>query len=256
MNILLVGYGRMGQALFKSCSNLNDFNISVVSPHCPSGENFFRNINELPDSYRPDIILLCVKPQIMADVASEYAKILSSNTLIVSVAAGFSAERLQNLLPGKIIRAMPNLAVSVGQGVIGLYAISITGTQRKIVESLFDQAGKAVWVDSEEAVNALTAISGSGPAYFYYMTECLAQAAENLGFAKDIATLLAEQTFVGAAEVLLNTKEQNAEDLRNQVTSPNGTTAAGIAKFEDNNLNELIRLAVVAAFNRAQELSK
>ncbi|AIK95757.1 pyrroline-5-carboxylate reductase [Candidatus Odyssella acanthamoebae] len=256
MKVLLVGYGRMGSALATGWSKGDRIDVTVVSPHCPTLSNFFTDVRLIPDTYQPDVIVFAVKPQLLLDVAPHYAKFITEQTVVVSVAAGFSLGKLSQLIGGCLVRAMPNLPIIIGQGVIGLYADEISDQQHESVETLFKEVGTIIWVGSEQLINAITAISGSGPAYFYYFTECLARAGEHLGLSSDVALALAQQTFVGAASLVNENRDETVNGLRQQVTSPKGTTAAALVAFDQENLSDCVVTAVQAAFKRAQELSQ
>ncbi|MBW8310305.1 MAG: pyrroline-5-carboxylate reductase [Candidatus Paracaedibacteraceae bacterium] len=256
MKVLLVGYGCMGSALATPWSKDDLIELMVVSPHCPQLPNFVCDVKLLADNYRPDAIIFAVKPQLLSKVAPYYAKFVTEHTVVVSVAAGFSLQRLRQLIGGCLVRAMPNLPIVIGQGVIGLYADKISTVQRYCIDLLFGSAGTTTWTASEQLIDAITAISGSGPAYFYYFTECLREAGEHLGLSPDIASMVAQQTFIGTAALLNEKQDQTVEELRQQVTSPNGTTAAALSVFEQEGLKERVKIAVHAAFKRAQELSQ
>jgi pyrroline-5-carboxylate reductase len=256
MKVLLVGYGRMGKALATGWLQNGKMDVTIVSPHCPKLSNFFADVRLIPNTYRPDVIIFAVKPQLLLDVAPLYTKFTTEQTVIVSVAAGFALGKLKHLIGGCLVRAMPNLPIIVGQGVMGLYAEEISHQQRESVETLFKEVGTLMWVESEQLIDAVTAISGSGPAYFYYFTECLSRAGEHLGLSFEEARTLAHQTFIGAASLLKQDPYQSVSGLRQQVTSPQGTTAAALAAFEQENLDDCVMTAVQAAFKRAQELSR
>lgn len=256
MKVLLVGYGRMGQALSESWLSSDNFDLTVVSPHCPNLPNFFTSAGQISQQYQADIIVFAVKPQILVKVVPEYRKFVHEHTLVISVATGVSLNTLKELINGHLVRAMPNLPVVAGQGVIGLYACSLSGEEQQLVNHLFKDSGTTVWVESEDLIDAITALSGSGPAYFYYFTECLSQAGQGLGLPTELSAVLARQTFVGAAAVLAAKPDQAIAQLRQQVTSPNGTTAAALAAFEQEELERCVDIAVKAALQRARELSQ
>lgn len=253
MKVLLVGYGRMGRAMVARWGQMD---LTVVSPHCPDQKQFYTDV-ELLDAatYQPDVIVFSVKPQKLPDIAPAYSRFIKEQTLVISVAAGFSLESLGRYVAGIHVRAMPNLPVVVGQGITGLYGQDIDEATKHKAELLFASLGRVLWVPSEIAIDAVTAISGSGPAYFYYFTECLVNAAESQGFDRESALMLAQQTFLGAAQILLNITDRDVISWKQEVTSPNGTTAAALAAFEQGNLQDSVDSAVNAAFLRARELS-
>ncbi|WP_029448192.1 pyrroline-5-carboxylate reductase [Candidatus Odyssella thessalonicensis] len=256
MKILLVGYGRMGQALAQQWLSLSDLTLTVISPHSPKHPNFFNQLGDLPSPNKPDLIVFAVKPQVLSSIAADYKPLIGEHTIIVSVAAGISLASLKQWLGESVVRLMPNLPVTVNQGVIGAYAPQLTHRQRLVVEKLLKGLGSVIWVEREVLIDAITAISGSGPAYYYYFTECLARAGQSLGLPLEVAQELAQQTFIGSAAVLAQLPDKEVSELRAQVTSPQGTTAAALQTFEQQNLNQSILKAAKAAFQRAQELSK
>lgn len=256
MKVLLIGYGRMGQALSESWLNSDDFELTVVSPHCPSLPNFFTSAGQIPHQYQADIIVFAVKPQILVKVVPEYRKFVHEQTLVISVATGVSLNTLKELIGGQLVRAMPNLPVVIGQGVIGLCGYNLSDREQQLVNHLFKDSGTTVWVESEDLIDAITALSGSGPAYFYYFTECLSQAGQKLGLPAELSAVLARQTLLGSAAVLAEKPDQTIAQLRQQVTSPNGTTAAALAAFEHEKLERCVDTAVKASLQRARELSQ
>ena len=206
----------------------------------------------------PEALILAVKPQMMAQTVPAYAD-AARNAVVISIAAGTPIESLSLWLkaPRAIVRAMPNLPASIGKGVTAAYATPTTApAQRKFAERLLKAVGDLVWLDGEELMNAVTAVSGSGPAYLFLFAEALAAAAERVGLAPAIAATLAYKTIEGAA-ALLAEKTATPADLRRSVTSPGGTTEAALkvlmaeAKFE-----QLIAEAVAAATARGFELAK
>ena len=206
----------------------------------------------------PEAIILAVKPQLMAATVPAYAA-AARKALIISIAAGTSIESLRLWL-GKapsIVRAMPNLPASIGKGISAAFATSCTtAAQRKLAETLLKAVGDMVWLDGEELLNAVTAVSGSGPAYVFLLAEALAAAAERVGLAPDVANLLARKTIEGAA-TLLAQSDTSAADLRKSVTSPGGTTEAAMKiLLADARFEQLLSDAVAAATSRGFELDK
>ena len=203
-----------------------------------------------------DIVILAVKPAMIPELLTEIASHLSPGTLVVSVAAGVTTSRMEQLLPEtvSVFRAMPNTPAHIGKGVTGLSAGSRTSkTQLEQVQTLFETVGKVV-VIPEEQIDALSTISGSGPAYVYYFIEQFTKAAIDLGFNESTALLLVSETFLGASE-LLAMSGQSPTELRRQVTSPKGTTEKAIEQFEAANLKAVFDKATAAALARAKELA-
>jgi pyrroline-5-carboxylate reductase len=206
-----------------------------------------------------DVIVLAVKPQIIKSVTQEIAGIVSQQQpLIISIAAGIPAAALGNWL-GKsaaIVRTMPNTPALVQSGATALYAsTSVTEEQRSIAESILRSVGVAIWVDDEAQMDAVTALSGSGPAYFFLFMEALQRAGQEMGLAEDTARLLVLQTAFGAAKMALESNE-DAATLRLQVTSPGGTTEHAIDTFQAGGFQVLVSKALQAAAERSRELAE
>jgi pyrroline-5-carboxylate reductase len=204
-----------------------------------------------------DVIVLSVKPQKIIDVAKEIQPVLATHqALVISVAAGVSCDRLQNALGDAVhlCRAMPNLPAMVQSAATGLFATkAILDTEYDLAEQIMRAIGMVVWVDSEDKLDIVTALSGSGPAYLFYMMEALSEAAVELGLDEAQAMLLTKQTFLGAAHIAMQT-EMPIDLLRQNVTSPGGTTEAGLAALSDNQATQTIKAAVKAAYERAKIL--
>lgn len=206
----------------------------------------------------PEAIILAVKPQVMPEVAPPYAS-AARKALVVSIAAGTSIESLSLWLenPPALVRAMPNLPASIGKGISAAFATPTTAApQRKLAARLLGAIGDLVWLDGEELLNAVTAVSGSGPAYVFLLAEALAAAAERQGLPPDIAKRLARKTVEGAA-ALLAASSTDPGDLRRSVTSPGGTTEAALkVLMADARFETLLADAVAAATARGFELAK
>lgn len=206
-----------------------------------------------------DVVILGVKPQMMKAVCEPLAEVVQRRQpLLISIAAGLQVESLESWLGGSLplVRSMPNTPSLVGAGIAGLYANSrVTAEQKSWVETISKAVGQAVWVDSEQQLDAVTAISGSGPAYYFLFTEALAQAGEQLGLTPELALQLARQTAAGAGRMLETTDDLPAE-LRRKVTSPGGTTEQAILSFEQKDLRGLVTQATSAAAARAAELAE
>jgi pyrroline-5-carboxylate reductase len=201
-----------------------------------------------------DVVFLAVKPQSMNAVFAELAGNLSTDKLIVSIAAGITLARLcDGLKTDRVIRVMPNTPALIGQGAAA-YALGPGATQSdgQLVGRLLGAVGRAFAVD-EKLLDAVTGLSGSGPAFVYVMIEALSDGGVKMGLPRDIATALAAQTVRGAAEMVLTSGEHPAA-LKDKVASPGGTTIAGLAALEDRGLRAALIAAVEAATHRSQEL--
>ncbi|MDX2456812.1 MAG: pyrroline-5-carboxylate reductase [Gammaproteobacteria bacterium] len=205
-----------------------------------------------------NVIVLAVKPQIIKSVAQELADIVSEQQpLVISIAAGIPASALGNWL-GKsaaIVRTMPNTPAMVQSGATALYAnAAVSEGQRSTAESILRAVGIAIWVDDEAQMDTVTALSGSGPAYFFLFMEALQAAGEELGLPESTARLLALQTAFGAAKMALESTE-DAATLRHRVTSPGGTTEHAIRTFQEGGFEALVSKALLAAADRSRELA-
>lgn len=201
--------------------------------------------------------VLAVKPQVMRDVCGALVDVLPDDALVVSIAAGITRAQLQRWLGGRarpIVRAMPNTPSLLGAGVTGLQGDGLTGAQRDAATALLQTVGAVAWIDDEAHMDAVTAVSGSGPAYVFLLAEALADAGAAQGLGADTARMLAAHTLLGAARMLVESGEP-ADVLRQRVTSPGGTTQAAIEAFEAGGLRALVAGAVDAATQRGRALS-
>lgn len=202
------------------------------------------------------VLLLVVKPQDMAGVLADVKHVINSKTLVVSFAAGKKISFIANALgtDNPIVRVMPNTATLVGAGMAAIsLGQGVTPEQSGFVTGFLAATGRVVEV-SEELQDAVTATSGSGPAYFFRFVEAMVDGAKELGLSDEIATLLTVQTMIGAAK-LLEESGKSASTLRENVTSPNGTTAAALASFDTNQISTMVANAMKAARDRSQELA-
>ncbi|MEE4292482.1 MAG: pyrroline-5-carboxylate reductase [Xanthomonadales bacterium] len=204
-----------------------------------------------------DVILLAIKPQIMPVVLDELRGSIRPGQLVLSIAAGTTIERIQEHLGPDIdvIRSMPNTPALIGHGISGVVAgSSCSAVQKQQTEEILGAAGEVVWLEDESLMDAVTAISGTGPAYFFLLTEVLADAAREMGLPLETARRLASATCVGAGAMLASDPGEAAE-LRRRVTSPNGTTHAAMTLLEAEGYRELVQRAAEAARKRSSELS-
>lgn len=211
---------------------------------------------------KADVIILGVKPFLIKTICDEIKEEVS-NQLIISVAAGKTISSIQQYLTSDVttdiavVRAMPNTPCLISKGAIGLFTDSKTSSEnRDFVVTLFENIGEIIWLDNEKHLDIVTALSGSGPAYYFYLTEALIKAGTELGLDENISQKLVNQTAVGAVAMLSNIPAQSAEALRKSVTSPNGTTAAAIDVFDKNETMQIISDAIRAGTNRGEEMSK
>lgn len=202
-----------------------------------------------------DAILLAVKPQVLKDVAGALAPHLSKQ-LVISIAAGIRASDLSRWLGGyaRIVRTMPNTPALIGMGVTGLAALpGVDDAAKALASKVLEAVGTAVWFDDEAKIDAVTAISGSGPAYVFYFIEAMQEAARQLGMDAEQGRALAVATFTGAAQLAAQSGEP-ASVLRERVTSKGGTTAAALASFEASGVKDAIVRGALAADARAKEM--
>ena len=201
-----------------------------------------------------EVIVLAIKPKDISALLADLGTYNLAGKLIITVAAGIGLEYYERKLPGKaFVRVMPNTSSAVLHSISGLAKGKyVSPSQAESAENVFSALGKVLWVKDSE-INAVTAVSGSGPAYFYLLTEYMAQAGEQLGLSKEQATVLAVETLVGAGKMLAETGKEPA-DLRKAVTSPNGTTHAAICSFEQAGLESIVFEAMQACQKRAEEM--
>ena len=206
-----------------------------------------------------DVVVLAVKPQVLAMVAQDISgAVQRRRPLIISIAAGIRSADLDRWLGGNtaLVRVMPNTPSLVQSGAAALYAgPQVDARQHDLAESIMRAVGLALWVDDEQQMDAVTALSGSGPAYFLLVMEAMEKAAQELGLSPDVAHLLTLQTAFGTSKMALESDQRVAE-LRRRVTSPGGTTEAALATLADGDLKGLFAKALTAARDRSQELAQ
>lgn len=263
-NIILVGCGKMGAALFGGLlPNLQSKSQAVIVSPSEKGSEFgvslVKSPLEIPSDFNADIVLFAVKPQIIDTVLPLYKKYATNgNTLFVSIAAGKTLQFFTKYLGEKtpIIRAMPNLPALIGCGTTAICANNNVNQEHKsITTSLFASIGSAVWLEDESLMDAATGVAGSGPAYVFHFIECLIKAAIAEGMPEEIAKNLVLNTILGSAKMAA-TSQHTPEKLKQKVISPNGTTQAGMDILsKDNALENLIKETVRAATKRSKELA-
>lgn len=237
---------------------VSDINADVVATLSEKlGVNSTTNNDELVNAV--DVVVLAVKPQNLADVAKHIAPLIQQKqSLVVSIAAGISQNSLTRWLGNDvaIVRCMPNTPALVLTGATALHANEQVATeQRDLAENILRAVGLALWVEQESELDAVTAVSGSGPAYFFLLMEAMENAAVQLGLTEQTARLLVQQTALVAAKIALESSESPAQ-LRQRVTSPGGTTQRAIETFEQGGFTELVAKALHAARDRSIEMSK
>ena len=264
--LLLVGCGKMGSALLQGWLNAGleaaQFFVQEPNPDAALadlGVHLNVDTGALQEA-APSVIILAIKPQLAVDILPSIASLAAPETLVISLMAGVSINTMSDLLGGEaaFVRTMPNTPAAIGAGMTALYASSGTqDDQKAAAEALLAAVGQTVWLDTEKALDAVTAISGSGPAYLFHMVEALAAAGVNLGLPQDMAAQLAMQTIIGSAS-MLREDEADPRQLRVNVTSPGGTTEAALDVLmgDTGGLVDLMRRATQAAAARAGELAK
>jgi pyrroline-5-carboxylate reductase len=263
--ISFIGGGNMASALIEGLLNntATKEDIHVVDIYPPTRlhltQQFGIHTDEtLNDRLRTsDVIILAIKPQQMKTLATELAPYLG-HQLIISIAAGIRLHDLSRWLNNypNLIRTMPNTPALIKEGVTGLIAMPQVSAQNcQLAERILQSVGHTIWVNQESDIDHITAISGSGPAYVFYLIEALQEAAEQLGFSAADAKFLALQTFKGASQLALHSPE-SPHTLRERVTSKGGTTHAAITHMETHQLKDLFIDAVKAAAHRAQTLGE
>ena len=266
MRIGFIGGGNMAGALISSlfASRHNVDRVQVADPGAGAREYLQKRwpvvcYEHAADAIRGmDAIVLAVKPQVLPLVLEEIQDLVTDQQLIISIVAGIPTSQIAAHLKSSppIVRTMPNTPALIGLGITGMYArVNCTLAQRELSQNLMESAGEVVWLDKESLLDVVTAVSGSGPAYFYYLVECLSKAGTRLGLPADIASKLALHTAHGAS-VMAVQSEADVTDLRQRVTTPGGTTEAALEKLNAGHFEQLIDTAITAATQRGQELAR
>lgn len=265
---VLAGAGKMGSALLAGLlrRGLDPRLVYVQDPQpapafrdelAQAGVTLTSKLDDLPQP--PSVILAAVKPQVMDDVFPPLAKLAGPETLVLSIAAGRTIESFARHLPDgtAVVRSMPNTPAAIGRGItVCVPNTHVTDAQRQLADTLLSAVGDVAWVEDEALLDAVTAVSGSGPAYVFLLAECLAEAGRKAGLDDDLAHALARATVTGAAE-LLHQSGLEPGKLRENVTSPGGTTAAALAVLmAEDGLQPLLTKAVLAAAERGRSLAK
>jgi pyrroline-5-carboxylate reductase len=266
MKIAFIGGGNMGEAMLatvlaKALAQPESISVSDVSSSRLEYLKKRYSVTVTPRNPEAvsgkDIVILAVKPQNLAEVMAELRDNLNPAQLILSIIAGAKISTIfLGLNHNAVIRAMPNTPAQIGKGMSVWTATSdVTDQQKQAAKTILGAMGRELYVDDEAYLDMATAVSGSGPAYFFLMVEALVEAAVEIGLPPDMAQELVVQTMLGSGKYIQQSDEPPAE-LRKKVTSPGGTTAAALAQFEKGAFSDLVRRAVRAAYERAKELGK
>jgi pyrroline-5-carboxylate reductase len=260
--IALAGAGKMGGAMLTGwlAQGLKPANVVVIEP-APSAEISAlaaKGVRLNPkDAGAVETLVVAVKPQSFRDAGRVLKPLVGNTTLVVSIMAGMTIAAIKEVCGGAVVRAMPNTPAAIGRGItVAVAATGVSAAQRAIADALLRATGSVEWVDDETLMDAVTAVSGSGPAYIFLLAEELARAGVEAGLPEALATKLARETVAGSGE-LLHRSDLTAATLRQNVTSPGGTTAAalGVLMGKDG-LRELMIRAIAAATARSKELAK
>ncbi len=262
--IALAGAGKMGGAMLTGwlAQGLDPRRVVVIEPH-PAGEiNALAaqgiRLNPTPkDAGEVDTLVVAVKPQSFREAGAALKAFVGSSTLVVSIMAGTTIAVLEAIVGGSVVRAMPNTPAAIGRGItVAVAAKKVSAAQRAIADALLRATGSVEWVDKESLMDAVTAVSGSGPAYVFLLAEELARAGVAAGLPEELATKLARETVAGSGE-LLHRSDLSSATLRQNVTSPGGTTAAALeVLMGSDGMEKLMTRAVAAATQRSKDLAK
>lgn len=262
-NITFIGGGNMAQALIGGLLSrgLPPTRVTVSDPVEKVRELLLEKEVNVTENNREaihhaDVVVLAVKPQVLATVLAPLHG-LFEDKLIISIVAGAEVESIKRLTGAtRIVRVMPNTPALVQTGAHGLFApTSVNAQDRQLASQILSATGLTIWVDQESQIDVVTAVSGSGPAYFFYMMESMIRAGKNLGLDEKVATALTLQTALGAAQMAI-TSSNTPSELRKNVTSPNGTTQAALEVFDRAQISQNIQAALAAAQKRSHEIAQ
>ena len=266
MKIAFIGGGAMGEAMLSAVLNKGLSTPEAVwvsdikkerRQHLKQKYGVTVTEDNRKATDKSDIIVLAIKPQNLAEVMPELSGHLKSTQLILSIIAGARINTLcQGLNHRHVVRVMPNTPVQIGEGIsVWTATTEVTKPQKEWTSAILGTMGKEIYVDDEKYLDMATAVSGSGPAYFFLFVESLIESAVKIGLSPDVAEELVLQTMLGSSQLLKKSGKSPAE-LRRMVTSPGGTTAAAMLQFEKGGFSNLVQQAVTAAYNRAKELGR
>ncbi len=265
LNIAFIGVGNMARAIFSGmlASGYPAENI-IGTSRTPEKRDFYHEhygVSMLADNFAAvddaDVVVLCVKPAQMKVVVEEFSEHVRSDQLFISVAAGIELNALENWLgkPVSIVRSMPNTPSQLGAGMTGLIANEqTTDEQKEWVSELFASIGHSVWVDQEDHMHTVTALSGSAPAYFFRFLESMITNAKAQGMDEETSRQLASHAMLGAAKMVVELEEP-IEQLRKNITSPNGTTEQALWSLDASDIDRVVGDAMTACINRSKEMS-
>jgi pyrroline-5-carboxylate reductase len=262
--IALAGAGKMGGAMLTGwlAQGLDPKRVVVIEPHPSSEINALaaKGVRLNPSAKQVgevDTLVVAVKPQSFREAGAALKPFTGSSTLVVSIMAGTTIASLEAVCGGSVVRAMPNTPAAIGRGItVAVAARSVSAAQRATADALLRATGSVEWVAKESLMDAVTAVSGSGPAYVFLLAEELARAGVEAGLPEELATKLARETVAGSGE-LLHRSDLASATLRQNVTSPGGTTAAALdVLMGSNGLHALLTRAVAAATQRSKDLAK
>ena len=271
LKILLIGCGKMGGSLLEGIVKSDNFDgmVDIIEPSIqgfPKEDfkqrkvNFYSDIEEKRDTINYDLIIVATKPDTYEEIFNGLKNnlIINDKTLIVSILAGIKISKIEEIVgSAPIVRAMPNIAASVLEGMTALIGNKkITNKDILNVDLIFELIGEKIWLENEKQMDSFTAISGSGPAYFFFFTECLKSIAIEEGFTEDVSNKISQQIIIGSGK-LVKESGIDPKELRENVTSPNGTTEAGLKILIDSErgLLDRLRQAIIEAKNRSLEIS-
>lgn len=273
--ITFIGGGNMARSLLGGLLNKNfpSENLRVIEPHEHTAHALHLDFGITtyaqlqPELIKTDYVILAIKPQMLKSVCEDLGKHWRhSSALLISIAAGIRTQSIATWLhahsqtTARVIRAMPNTPALIGLGATGLFSPqALESETRQTIETIFSAIGISVWLEEETQLDTVTALSGSGPAYFFHMLEALIEAGIDEGLSPEQSAQLVVQTAVGAAHMALNTLSENSDvniaGLRERVTSKGGTTEAGLASLHHSHFSHMVKQAVTAAKRRSIELS-
>ena len=271
LKILLIGCGKMGSSLLEGIVKSDNFDglVDVIEPVMKnslkedfkkSKVSFYSDFKENKNTINYDLIIIATKPNIYEEIFNDLKNnlIINDKTLIVSILAGIKISKIEEIVGSiPIIRAMPNIAVSVLEGMTALIGNKkITHKDISNVDLIFELIGEKIWLKNEAQMDSFTAISGSGPAYFFFFTECLKNLAIEEGFTEDVSNKISQQIIIGSGK-LVKYSGIDPKELRENVTSPNGTTEAGLKVLTNDKtgLLDKLRKTIIEAKNRSIEIS-
>jgi pyrroline-5-carboxylate reductase len=262
--IVLAGAGKMGGAMLTGwlAQGLDAARVAVIEPHPSDDINALAakgvRLNPAPkDLGSVAALVIAVKPQMFREAGPPLRSFVGSSTLVVSIMAGATIASITQVCGGAVVRAMPNTPAAIGRGItVAVAAGNVSAAQRAVADALLRATGSVEWTDDETLMDAVTAVSGSGPAYVFLLAEELARAGVEAGLPLELATKLARETVAGSGE-LLHRSELSAATLRRNVSSPGGTTAAALeVLMGPDGMQSLLTRAVAAATKRSRELAK